>query len=187
MADAVLTTMSIEDFLRWDETQDDRHEFVNGVPVAMGGASQGHNQIVANVSAELRNRLKGKPCRSGTPDSMIKAPNGNIRMPDAMVFCGPYDRTKMIVEAPVLVFEVLSKSTAFMDMFLKLEDYKSVPSITGIVYLDQDRITATIVRRIAPSAWATTIVDNAEAVLSFPDLELDLPMAEIYDRVFEGE
>jgi Uma2 family endonuclease len=50
-----------EDYLALERAADHKSEPVNGRIYAMTGASMPHNQIVLNVSAEIRARLRGGP------------------------------------------------------------------------------------------------------------------------------
>ncbi len=61
--DALTRAMSTTDFLAWEDRQDTRHEFVDGVVRAMVGATRGHERIVGNVLAALRLRLGAAPAR----------------------------------------------------------------------------------------------------------------------------
>jgi len=46
---------------------------------------------------------------------------------------------------PVVIFEVLSASTAGDDRTIKLAEYKSLPSVRRYVMLEQDRVFATVI------------------------------------------
>ncbi len=57
------TLYTFEEYLAWERTTREKHEYFRGEVFAVGGASESHNLIVLNVGAELRQQLKGKPCR----------------------------------------------------------------------------------------------------------------------------
>lgn len=130
--------MSAEEFLEWSLDQALRYELVDGVPVAMAGAKQQHDQIVANVHGMLYNLLRGKSCRYFTADLAVRIPAGNIRRPDAGIDRGAFDREATTAAAPLLALEVLSPSTRDFDMFGKLEEYKTVSTLAHIVIVDPD-------------------------------------------------
>jgi Uma2 family endonuclease len=54
---------SVEEYLTLEASAHEKHEYLAGEIFAMGGASEAHNLIVLNVGAELRQQLRGKPCR----------------------------------------------------------------------------------------------------------------------------
>jgi Uma2 family endonuclease len=118
MGIAVRRSMTIEEFLAWEEGQELRWEFDGFAPVAMTGGTAGHSAIQRNLSLALGARLRGSRCQVYTSDLKIRAA-GSIRYPDAFVVCTPVPRTATVVVDPVVVFEVLSPGTASIDHFLK--------------------------------------------------------------------
>ena len=54
-------TLSLADFLVWEETQSERHEFVRGEVFAMVGARRVHGLVSLNVAAALKSQLRGSP------------------------------------------------------------------------------------------------------------------------------
>lgn len=131
--------MTSEQFLEWCLAQEERYELVDGVPVAMTGARRRHDQIVVNLYGILVPQLRGRACRPFTADTAVRIPSGNVRRPDAGVDCGAFIDDAMIADAPFLVIEVPSPSTRQFDMFRKLEEYKSLPTLRQIVMIDPDQ------------------------------------------------
>ena len=103
-------TMTVADFLAWEERQEPRQEFDGFEPVAMTGGTAGHSAIQRNFYVALGTRLRGKACQPYTSDLKIAAA-GSIRYPDAFVVCSSA-ASEAVVSDPVVVFEVLSPSTA---------------------------------------------------------------------------
>ncbi len=104
-----LTTLT--QCLAWEEGQESRDEFDGLQPVAMNGGTVAHDQITFNVRRALDARLVGKPCRPFGPRFKIFV-DGHIRYPHALVVCQPVSPTATVIDDPVIVFEVLSDSTA---------------------------------------------------------------------------
>lgn len=102
---------SIAEFLVWEERQGLRYEFDGIQPVAMVGGTAAHNIIVQNLSAPLRERLRGTSCRAFTETVKVEVA-GRIRYPDLVVTCTPVAANATVIPAPVVIFEVLSDSTA---------------------------------------------------------------------------
>jgi Uma2 family endonuclease len=68
--------------------------------------------------------------------------------PDASVFCGAeLGRGSAPIENPVLVVEVLSPSTRNFDPGDKLFQYKRIPSLRHILYVDSERLEARLYSR----------------------------------------
>src|SRR5208282_3612904 len=121
-------TMSVEEFLAWEERQELRHEFDGFAPRAMTGGTLGHATVQRNIVIALANRLRGKPCQPFGSDAKVRMEH-TVRYPDAMVVCKPVDRRATWVTEPVVVFEVLSESTSHVDLVEKLQEYTAVPSM----------------------------------------------------------
>ncbi len=57
-------------------------------PTAMVGGSLVHSAIKVNLIAELRDGLRGKPCRAFDSDAKVIV-DGHVRYPDASVSRAP--------------------------------------------------------------------------------------------------
>jgi Uma2 family endonuclease len=175
--------MTLEEFLAWEEQQELRWEFDGFEPVAMTGGTSDHSAIERNLIFSLTGRLRGKPCQVYTSNLKILVA-GSIRYPDAFVVCSPVTRGTRVVTDPVVVFEVLSPSTASIDIGAKNEEYRDTPSIQRYVMLSQDRQSATVFARVA-NDWVGHIL-SGDTILSMPEIGIELPLAELYEGVALG-
>jgi Uma2 family endonuclease len=183
---ALRKPMTLAEFLEWEEGQPVRYEFDGFGPVAMTGGTYGHSTIQRNLAFALTGRLRGKPCQFQGSDLKIQVGDGHIRYPDGMVVCSPVDRTATVVHEPVVVFEVLSPSTAAKDRIVKAREYQATPSIRRYVMLEQDSVGATVYAR-SGETWTHEIL-VADSILSLPEIGVSLPLAELYEGiVFEAE
>jgi Uma2 family endonuclease len=134
----------------------------------------------------LAGRLRGKPCQFQGSDLKFQVAEGHIRYPDGMILCSPIDRAATVVHDPVVVFEILSPSTTRTDRLIKAREYQATPSVQRYVMLEQDSIGATVYAR-AGDSWTHEIL-VADSVLSLPEVEVELPLADLYDGLaFEAE
>ncbi len=184
MSIALHAPISLEHFLAWEEQQELRWEFDGFEPVAMTGGTSEHSAIQRNLSMAIGTRLRGKPCQLYTSDLKVFVA-GAIRYPDAFVVCSPVQRGTLVVTNPVVVFEVLSPSTASTDMGIKNEEYRDTPSIKRYVMLAQDRQFATVFARDGDD-WVGHIVSGT-AVLDMPEIGIEVPLAELYEGVPLGD
>ena len=183
---ALRKPMTLAEFLEWEERQPLRYEFDGVGPVAMTGGTYGHSTIQRNLAFALTGRLRGKPCQFQGSDLKIQVGDGHIRYPDGMVVCSPVDRTATVVHEPVVVFEVLSPSTAAKDRIVKAREYQATPSIRRYVMLEQDSVGATVYAR-SGETWTHEIL-VADSILALPEIGVSLPLAELYEGVvFEAE
>lgn len=172
--------MTLEAFLAWEEGQELRFEFDGFQPVAMTGGTVAHETIGGTLRALLRDRLRGKPCRSAGPTLKIEAA-GRIRYPDAFVYCAPVPATETVIRQPAVVFEVLSPGTSRTDRIETLREYQATESIQRYVILEQDSIAATVFVRHGAD-WIAHALTAADTLL-MPEIEVDLPLADVYADV----
>ena len=148
MSLALGKSMTLAEFLAWEERRLLRHEFDGVRPVAMTGGTRAHATIQANLAIVIGGRLRGGPCRFYGSDLKIKTGDDRIRYPDGFVACTPGESASTVVSDPVVVFEVLSPSTAALDRIVKAREYEATPSVQRYVMLEQDRIGATVYARL---------------------------------------
>jgi Uma2 family endonuclease len=181
MSERAVTRMSTEEFLEWGLHQELRYELVDGVPVAMAGAKQRHDRIVASALGMLYNMLRGHKCRHFTADIAVRIPAGNIRRPDAGVDCGLPDDDATTAAEPLLALEVLSPSTRDFDMFGKLEEYKSVPTLAHIVIVDPDTPQVFHWSRLQNEPWRHVLLEGLDAVIRLPEIDGMIDLASLYE------
>ncbi len=169
--------MTLDEFLAWERQQELRYEFDGVQPVAMTGGTVEHSVIATNLVRALEDRLLGKPCRAFRGDLKIMVA-GRVRYPDAMVTCKAVPRGTDVIPEPVIVFEVLSSSTAGTDRIEKNEEYRATPSIQRYVMLEQTRQAATVFSR-AGDDWVGHVLTGS-AVLDMPEIGVVLPLGDLY-------
>jgi Uma2 family endonuclease len=132
---ALRRTMTLQQFLAWEERQELRYEFDGFQPVAMTGGTAAHSAIQRNIIYALTGRLRGTPCQPFGSGLKIEVA-GRIRYPEAFVVCTPLTPRQTVVADPVVMFEVLSDSTANTDLVEKNAEYRATPSIQRYVILE---------------------------------------------------
>ena len=184
MKTATYTTYSESDYLAYEAQSPVRHEYIAGEIFAMTGASIRHNVIAGNLFAELRTHLKGTPCRA-----LIKGVKLRLRKeqsyfyPDVMVTCEDrlqeLDSQQQIVEAPLVVIEILSPTTEATDRREKLRAYRTLPSLKEYLLVSQEQAQVEIYRRRGDIGWDIITYEPGDTV-EIASLEIKLGMAEIY-------
>ncbi|MEF2072839.1 Uma2 family endonuclease [Consotaella aegiceratis] len=176
--------MTPDEFFVWQAERDRNYELVDGFPVltpkAMTGASLRHDDIVVNVLRLLANQLRGKPCRPHTDDIAVRNPNGNVRRPDILVDCKRGQSRSLEAAEPRVLIEVLSPSTMAFDRFRKVEEYKEHESIAVVLLIASESAEIIVWRRHA-EGWRSQIVEGLSAEIALPEIDAELPLAEIYE------
>jgi Uma2 family endonuclease len=126
--------LKVPEFLAWADRQPDamHYELVDGKVVAMAGDTVRHNLVKGAVYRSLQDAVRAAAlsCNVFIDGVGITINENTLRIPDASVQCGvDPDFDAMIIEAPLIVVEVVSPSSERDDSGAKLVDYFSVPSI----------------------------------------------------------
>ncbi len=177
MSTALRKPMTMAEFLDWEQRQELKHEFDGFQPVAMAGGTLAHSALQRNLAISVGGPLRGTACQFLTSDFQIWTEAG-VCYPDGMVVCGPQTGTARGTSDPVVVFEIISPSTAVTDRIVKTREYQATPSVQRYVILEQDRIAATVFAR-RPDGWSGQVVAAGEA-LEMPEVGLSLLLDELY-------
>jgi Uma2 family endonuclease len=187
MSSQTKTFITPEEYLALERAAEYKSEYYGGEIFAMTGASRNHNLITVNISSELRDQLKGRPCETYTNDMRVHVPaTGLYSYPDAVVVCGEPRFEDDILDTllnPVLIVEVLSRSTASRDRGGKFADYRSIPSFEEYILVAQDEHRVEHYARQPDARWVLTEYRSLEQVVRLDSVNCSLPLAEIYDKV----
>ena len=180
---ALRKPMTHEQFFRWAEAQDGHYEFDGERPVAMTGGTNDHGVVVANIISELRNRLRGKPCRPlSAAGGGVATTGSKIRYPDATVTCSPVRGADRLIPNPVVVFEVVSDGNARTDRFDKMREYHAVPSIKHYVLVEQHTPVLVRYSRQHDEPWTATSLSVGDTLV-LAEINVEIPVADIFDGV----
>jgi Uma2 family endonuclease len=166
-------------FLAWVEGREGRYELAGGRVQMMTGGTIGHGRIVGNLFALLHARLNRKQWVV-MADAGVDVGPRTIRYPDVVVDHPGAHRKDLTVKAPVVVAEVLSPSTAAIDLGDKAAEYLRLPSVTTYLVFAQDEMKAWVFARSSNQLPAPEVIAGADAKITIPALGLDLPLADIY-------
>jgi Uma2 family endonuclease len=180
MATPLHKPWTVSEFLAWEERQSSRFEFDGAEPVAMVGGTMAHDAIKVNLSTALVSRLRGTPCRPHGGDLKIEAA-GSIRYPDGFVTCTPGAPGDKVERDPVVIFEVLSQSTAATDIVVKNREYAATPSVRRYILLAQDVMGGTMYERIGDD-WVGHVL-GPDSLLRMPEIDVAVPLGELYEGV----
>jgi Uma2 family endonuclease len=179
--------VSEEEYLKFEESSEFKHEYANGQIFDMTGGSIDHSTIKSNTDNSLNTQLAGTNCRSVNGDLRVKIESWrSYRYPDVMVFCGPGERVggrNDTISNPVVVIEVLSPSTQMIDRNEKLHEYTTIPSLQEYLLISQDTPLVEHYLRQEAGGWLFTTVRGLDGVLELPSIGCKLVLAEVYQRV----
>ncbi len=171
-------SMTPAEFLAWEAKQELKWEFDGFQPVAMTGVTDAHGAIQVNLITALNVRLRGRRCYLRGPEVKVEI-GPKYRYPDAFVSCTRVAPTATIAAEPVVIFKILSESTAKTDRTTKLVEYQSLPSVQRYVLVEQDQALVTVITRVG-SDWNIKLL-NAAGTLSMPEIDAEIPIAELFE------
>src|SRR5689334_22430225 len=174
------------DYLAVEQNSDRRHEFLDGVIVAMAGGSDEHNALAGKFAGLLANRVTGS-CRYYTPDQRFWiASRTRGRYADGSVICGAPEHPAHDAQAttnPTIIVEVLSPSSEGDDDGDKRSDFQALASLQAYVLVAQDQRRVKVYRR-AGNEWKVATFGDGDS-FELPALSSLIAVDEIYDRILD--
>ncbi|AFZ29154.1 protein of unknown function DUF820 [Gloeocapsa sp. PCC 7428] len=180
-------TYTDEEYLNIEVTSEERHEYVNGEIRLMTGGTPNHNDIAGNLYVLLKLALKGKPYRTFYADQRLWIPERNLyTYPDVMVVPRPLQlqtgRNDTITN-PVMIAEVLSKSTQDYDRGEKFVAYRTIDNFCEYLLIDQYSIHVEHYIKTAAHQWLLSEYEDPTVTLSFNAFDFQIQIAEIYESI----
>lgn len=181
-----LAVFTPEEYLALERQSEIRHEFLDGTVYAMAGESPRHSAICFNLAGVLHPQLRGTNCRGFSPNMKVRAGEAGLyAYPDLAIACGEaffHDRHGDVLLNPVVVFEVLSRSTQTYDRGEKFDRYKAIETLTDYVLVSQERPLIEHHSRQADGAWSHAELKDDNALV-LGSINCRLTLADIYDRI----
>ncbi len=178
--------ISEAEYREGEEISPVKHEWFAGEVFAMAGGTYNHTTICSNLGRFLGNRLAGRRCKARNGEQRVKVEASGLNTyPDAVIFCPParFEGTgDSTLLTPSVIFEVLSQSTQNYDRTRKFDAYQRIETLTDYVLIAQDEIRVEHFRR-TPQGWLLQVFTSREAVLSLENVEIELPLSEIYEEL----
>ena len=130
------------EYLEFERQSEIKHELIDGEIFEMAGANKRHNLIAGNAFRLLSNQLLERECNVYSSDMRVKITSTKkYTYPDIVAVCGEElfeDSTEDTLLNPMLIIEVLSKSTEAYDRGAKFEFYQTIESFQEYVLISQE-------------------------------------------------
>jgi Uma2 family endonuclease len=160
-----------EEYLQFEQISPVKHEYRQGLVIAMAGASKAHVAINGNLSGLLFNHLRGNAgCAFYGADMKVRLSKvKGYYYPDLVVTCDEADQRSIdgIIDHPKLIVEILSDSTEAFDREDKFSDCKTIPSLEER-FLLKDRF------------WVAEIYRAGEQI-EFASIDFACPIEFLYE------
>jgi|SRR5581483_7238831 len=180
-----------EQYLELDRASEFRHEYYNGRMYLMPGGTHPHAIVTANLSGELRNALRSRPCIVTTSDVRVRVSrSGLYTYPDVVAVCGTpqyLDDRRDTVPNPALLIEVFSPSTEAYDRGFKFAQYRTFESLQEYALVSQSEPRVAIFRRHASGEWLLSESAGMETACRFDSAGCTIALKDIFDKVTFGD
>ena len=181
--------LTVQEYIKQEVESDTKYEYHDGKIYALAGGTLNHGLISGNAYAELRIQLKAKKSSCLPFNSDVKlfiASTKSFVYPDSMVICGEIKESKEdknAVTNPVLIIEVLSKSTAEYDRGDKFYLYRQIPTFREYVLIEQKKHVVDVHYKGEDSdLWRITRYEGLDKKIKLHSLDIELSMEELYYR-----
>ncbi|MFM6280449.1 MAG: Uma2 family endonuclease [Dolichospermum sp.] len=178
---------SPQEYLELEVNSEIRHEYINGLIIPMTGGTPNHNQLAGNFYAMLNFALKRKPYQVFVTDQRLWIPSRKIHTyPDIMVVKTPLEyqegRTDTLVN-PVMIAEVLSKSTKGYDRDEKFAAYRTIPTLQEYILIDQYTMHIEQYFKTDNNQWIFSEFTDGNVNLNLASVSCQMILSDIYDKV----
>ena len=180
--------MSVEEFLDFAESSEERYEYIDGEPYKMTGGKLNHFLIIANIMNAIANLLADRDFDVVGSGMLVRVGQASLVAPDVSVVSGEPETeadTRILLN-PILVVEVLSPSSVDHDRVVKRDFYQSVASIQAYLIVEQQRMLADLYTR-SDTGWHLRTFSREEDVIPLEALACSLPLCDIYQRIEFGQ
>ena len=180
---------TLAEYLRREARSIHKHEYHNGEIIPMASAKLSHNIIASNIITALNNAIDkaGKEYLVLGSDQKVYFEAQNVCVyADVLVVCEKietYDDGQMLLTNPILVVEVLSRSTRKFDQNGKFDLYKTLPSFREYVLVEQTKVGIETRFRVQPNLWREPQADDPAAEIWLESLGLSISAKDVYKRV----
>ncbi|QLE58958.1 Uma2 family endonuclease [Nostoc sp. TCL26-01] len=176
-----------EEYLELEEKAEYKNEYRDGEIVPMTGGTTNHNKIALNLAASLKIALRRKNYDVYIGDVRLWIPRYKQHTyPDVMVIQGQpiYTGTSTTtVMNPMLISEVLSKSTKNYDQGDKFLYYRSIPQFQEYILIDQYQHHVMQYVKTAENQWTFTEIEGEAKIISLQTVDFQIALSDLYEQV----
>jgi len=178
-----IKTLTPEEYLAIERQAEDKSEYVDGVMYAMAGGSPQHNLVSGSIHTLINTHLWESPCRVFTSDMKVRVPsNRKYHYPDVTVVCERpefADDEKDVLLNPLLIVEVLSKSTQGYDKEKKFLYYQEIDSFREYLLAAQDQPVVQHYVRQTDGTWIYKKIEGLEQTVELVTINCRLKLKDI--------
>lgn len=175
------------EYLELEEKAESKSEYVDGQIFPVAGGSINHNRICGNLYIALSLALRQQAYEVFIGDVRLWIPDKQVyTYPDVMVIEeNPryYSNRTDTLTNPVIIAEVLSKSTQGYDRQAKFADYRTIASFQEYLLIDQNRLYVEQYAKTGAKRWEFQQYDVEDEVISLTSIPFQISLIDLYNKV----
>ncbi|MBD2131419.1 Uma2 family endonuclease [Sphaerospermopsis sp. FACHB-1094] len=176
-----------EEYLELEEKSEYKNEYRDGEIIPMTGRTTNHNKLALNLATSLNLALNDLDYEIYIGDVKLWIQRyREFTYPDVMVIEGEpiyYSTNTTIVTNPLLIAEVLSKSTKDYDRGDKFLYYRSIPEFKEYILIDQHKHYVMQYVKNHENQWILTEYETEDAILKLASINLQLSLKQLYKKI----
>ncbi|MCJ8283335.1 MAG: Uma2 family endonuclease [Rivularia sp. ALOHA_DT_140] len=178
---------TLEEYLEFEVNSEERHEYINGEVICMAGGTPNHGRIALNFGSALNFGLKRQPYDIFVTDQRLWIPKKRIyTYPDVVVVQGELELQegrKDTITNPLLIIEVLSKSTRSYDKDEKFSAYRTIPTFQEYLLVEQYTMKVEQYFKTGKNSWNFSEYYDADETICLNSINFEITLEDIYNRV----
>ena len=180
---------TLAQYLRREERSKELNEYYDGIITKLPVKNGPHNEMITNIGTaiKLSSKATNPEYRVRIARQIVYLPELNFSLyPDVLVVSETpqyFDNNQVLLTNPVVIVEVLSKSTKKYDRTTKFDEYKTLDSFREYVLIDQKKCHVKTHYREEPGLWRETDYKDINAVLFLKSLNCSVALMDIYDNI----
>lgn len=176
-----------EEYFVLQKELDYKIEYHQGRIVAMAGGSPNHNKISGNILTALNLALSDRDCLVYNSDQQISLSfDDRYVYADVTVVCGEEEfegPNPLKLKNPVLIIEVLSKTTGKHDKTSKFQLYRKIPSFKEYLLVHADKVLVEGYYWEEQDLWRIASPYKLDESIHLHSLNIDIALKDIYKKI----
>lgn len=175
-----------EEYFEHEETAEYKSEYHDGEIRPMTGGTDAHNTIALNFCRKFPLIIDHQQYEIYMADMRLSIPEyTRYTYPDIIIIKDKpiFERNQTIVTNPLVIVEVLSKSTYNYDKTKNFKFYRSLPSLKEYILIDQYHYSVEKFVKQADEQWFYHYFDGEEVILTLDSIDFQISFNELYARV----
>jgi hypothetical protein len=183
---------SPEEYLEFEVNSELRHEYIDGLIIPMTGGTPNHNKIAGNLYVAIHFALKRQTYEVYYTDQRLWIPKRRIHTyPDVIVVQTPLifeEGRNDTITNPMMIAEVLSKSTKAYDRDEKFAAYRTIGNFQEYILIDQYTIHVEQYVKTDTKKWTFSEYEDINDTLNLTSVPCQISLVDIYDKIdFKSE